>query len=209
MTEPAVSVADIEAAERVLAITYTARERELMIGNIEGQIASSRLRRAKPIANSVPMASRFDPRLPNFRMPGPLCLLRLRTPAPASLPGDDEDIAFAPVTQLAAWIAAGLLSSRRLTEIYLARIQALNPKLECYAMVTADLARAEADRRRRAASAEVSTSGAPRHTLWHQGSVRHQGDSSPAGCRALSRSGPGHGRYHRAIVACRRRGAAR
>jgi Asp-tRNA(Asn)/Glu-tRNA(Gln) amidotransferase A subunit family amidase len=38
-----------------------------------------------------------------------------------------------------------MLTSRRLTQIYLDRIAALNPRLECYALVTAELALAEAD----------------------------------------------------------------
>ena len=145
MTEPAVSVADIEAAERVLGIVYTPAERALMIGNIEGQIASARLRRTRPIANSTPMASKFDPRLPNFSMPAAQGIFRSSTPPPMPLPNDDEDIAYSPVTELAAWIAAGTLTSRRLTEIYLGRIETLNPRLECYATVSTELALAEAD----------------------------------------------------------------
>ena len=44
-----------------------------------------------------------------------------------------------------AWIAAGALTSRRLTEIFLSRIDALGPRLECFATVTAKRALAEAD----------------------------------------------------------------
>src|SRR4051794_30910264 len=98
MSETAVSVQDIEAAERVLAVTYTPQERRLMVGNIEGQIASARLRRGKPLANSVPMACKFDPRLPNFSMPAAQGVFRLSTQAAATLPTNDEDIAYAPAT---------------------------------------------------------------------------------------------------------------
>src|SRR5437899_12070828 len=100
MNDTAVSVADIAAAERILAVSYTATERELMIGNIETQIASAKLRRGKPLANSVPMACRFDPRLPHFRMPRSRGAFRLSSPGALPLPDDDEDIAYAPVTQL-------------------------------------------------------------------------------------------------------------
>ena len=61
------------------------------------------------------------------------------------MPEDEADIAFASIGQLAAWIGAGALTSRRLTEIYLSRIEALGPKLECFATVTAARALAEAD----------------------------------------------------------------
>jgi hypothetical protein len=139
-----ITVADIEAAERLVGIAYTPSERSQMVGNLAGQIDSARKRRAVPLANSMPMASRFDPRLPSFRMPaaGPL---RFGAPASEPLPQDDSDIAFAPVGQLSAWIVSGALTSRRLTEIYLARIEELGPKLECFATITPRVALAEAD----------------------------------------------------------------
>ncbi|MEM7645110.1 MAG: amidase, partial [Pseudomonadota bacterium] len=91
----------------------------------------------------VPMASRFDPRLPGFSMPGAagVSLPQGQTP----LPDGDADIAFAPLVDLGRWIRAGTVTSRRLTELYLARISAIGPKLECWATVTPDLALAEAE----------------------------------------------------------------
>ena len=143
MTQP-LTISDIESAERVLGVSYSASERQQMVDNLEGQIASALLRRAAPIDNTVPMASRFDPRLPGFGMPAATGT-RFSTPATPALPTSDEDIAFAPITQLAAWLGAGLLTSQRLTEIYLARIALLDPQLECFAMVTPERALAEAD----------------------------------------------------------------
>ncbi|MFN5999361.1 MAG: amidase family protein, partial [Paracoccaceae bacterium] len=139
-----ITVETIVAAERLLGVKYTPAERQLMLDNLEGQIASAVARRAVPLANHVPMAMRFDPRLPDFAMPYGADSLQL-SPVTAALPKADEDIAFALVTHLSAWIRSGLLSSRRLTQIYLDRIAALDPKLECWAQVTPDLALAEAD----------------------------------------------------------------
>ena len=140
-----IAIADIEGAERVVGVAYTAAEREQMAGNLEGQIASALARRKVRLANSMPMASRFDPRLPTFRMPGPQGPLRFSRAQPKALPPDDEDIAFAAIGQLSAWLSARALTSRRLTEIYLARIDALRPRLECFATVTHKRALAEAD----------------------------------------------------------------
>ena len=64
-----VSIADIESAERLVGLAYTAAEREQMVGNLEGQIALAIARRKFCFDNSMPTATRFDPRLPNFRMP--------------------------------------------------------------------------------------------------------------------------------------------
>ena len=95
--------------------------------------------------NSLPMASRFDPRLPGFPAPPPQQPLRPSNADPGPLPESAEDIAFAPVATLSQWIARGDLTSRQLTEIYLARIQDHGDRLECFVTVTPELARAQAD----------------------------------------------------------------
>jgi Asp-tRNA(Asn)/Glu-tRNA(Gln) amidotransferase A subunit family amidase len=139
-----VSIADIESAERLVGIAYTAAERVQMVENLEGQIASAIARRKFRFDNSMPTASRFDPRLPNFRMPAPGSPQFSRA-AVRPLPEEEADIAFASIGELGAWIGSGALTSRRLTEIFLSRIDAIGPKLECYAAVTAKRALAEAD----------------------------------------------------------------
>lgn len=144
MSEAAFTLADLEAAERLLGIVYTERERRQMAGNLDGQIASARQIRTLGNDNTVPMASRFDPRLAGFGMPADTGV-KFSAPTSAPLPGDAADIAFAPVTALSAWIASGQISSRELTQIYLDRIATYNPKLECFAAVHPDRALAEAD----------------------------------------------------------------
>ena len=143
VTEPQITAETIAAAEQLLGLAYTARERAQMLGNLDGQIDQAVARRAVPMANAVPMAMRFDPRLPGFAMPHGASGLTL-SPVADPLPTSDEDIAFAPVTQLSGWIASGALTSARLTQIYLDRIAEFGPRLECFATVTAELALAEA-----------------------------------------------------------------
>src|SRR5437762_2021251 len=133
---------DIEGAEKLAGVSYTPAEREQMLNNLEGQIASAVSRRAVKLENSTPMASLFDPRLPGFQMPAAKGGVQPRRLDPRPLPGSDEDIAFASINQLSHWLARGEITSRRLTDIYLARIAALNPKLECFALVTPEQARA-------------------------------------------------------------------
>ncbi len=116
-----------------------------MLGNLGGQIEGARAIRGFALPNHAPTACRFDPRLPGFRMPMPGGVLRFSNSDPGPLPADLADIVFAPVTQLAGWIRAGALTSVRLTRIYLDRIAALGPRLECWAMVTPDPALAEAE----------------------------------------------------------------
>jgi len=138
-----ITVEIIEAAETLSAVQYTPEERAQMLDNLEGQIASARARRAFPLANDMPAASRFDPRLPTTTLPspGPLRFTAVDVPCPH----DETEIAFAPLTHLSAWIARRSLTSRRLTEIYLRRIETLNPDLLCFATVTPERALAQAD----------------------------------------------------------------
>ncbi|MDH5798593.1 MAG: amidase, partial [Paracoccaceae bacterium] len=60
-------------------------------------------------------------------------------------PRSDEDIAFSNLPDLAAWIRGGALSSRRLIEIYLNRIDRFDGKLFSFASVMAEQALEEAD----------------------------------------------------------------
>ncbi|MGA2687993.1 MAG: amidase [Candidatus Korobacteraceae bacterium] len=59
---------------------------------------------------------------------------------PGPLPSNDEDIAFASVTRLSGWIEQRKLTSERLTNIYLKRLQQYDPKLHCVITLTTDLA---------------------------------------------------------------------
>jgi amidase len=64
---------------------------------------------------------------------------------------DPADLAFAGLARQAELIQAGEVSSRELTELYLERIERLEPQLRCYRIVLAEEALAaadEADRRR-------------------------------------------------------------
>ena len=64
---------------------------------------------------------------------------------PAPLPDNDEDIAFAPLSQLSRWIETRQLTSQRLTRLYLDRLQRFDPKLRCVITFTSDLALSQAE----------------------------------------------------------------
>ena len=141
-TDAPITAATVAAAGQVLGLEFTAPEREQMARSLPEQIALSQSRRRLHLPQGSPTATRFDPRLPGFRMPEPGAL---NVPRPAELlPERDEDIAFAPVTRLSGWIASGRLSSERLTRIYLDRIVALDGGLFSFALVTPERALGEA-----------------------------------------------------------------
>src|SRR5215831_555194 len=65
---------------------------------------------------------------------------------PGPLPANDQDIAFAPVTRLSRWIERRQLTSERLTQIHLDRLDRFNPKLRCVITLMRDSALAQARR---------------------------------------------------------------
>jgi len=69
------------------------------------------------------------------------------------LPQNDEDIAYAPVTKLSRWIEQRKLTSERLTQIYLKRIEQYDPTLRCVITITKDLALRQAKQ----ADAEIAS----------------------------------------------------
>ena len=131
----------IAAAERILGVSYTDAERSLMVDNLAAQAENARQRRVLVFPNNLAPALRFDPRPPGFRAPAPQSPVRWSEDGPDNPPGDDESIAFSPVAHLSRWIRNRSLSSARLTEIYLSRMDAFADRLECYVTVAADRAR--------------------------------------------------------------------
>jgi len=91
--------------------------------------------------------------VPNRGTAGPARDVFIRSKLqPRPLPASDEDLAFAPVTELSRWIQMRKLSSERLTHLYLDRLERFNPKLRCAITVTRDRALAQA----RKADAEIA-----------------------------------------------------
>ena len=145
MDDKNISVSDIAIAEKLLGIEYSQDERDLMVDNLEDLIAAAQAQRGVIFPNTLPPATTFDPRLPTTVMPGHQKPVAVSQIDPGPLPDDEADIAYSPVTHLSEWIRSGKITSRRLTGIYIDRIKALGPKLECFVTVLEDLALEQAD----------------------------------------------------------------
>ena len=134
----------------------TPAEREMAAGNWRKSMAPvyefrKGPRKFAPPASLAP-ATRWDPALPGLpATPAHDRFVRSRAAVPP-LPGNDADIAFAPLTHLSRWVESRQLTSERLTNIYLDRIQRFDPKLRCIITLTRDLALTQA----RAADREIA-----------------------------------------------------
>ncbi len=145
---PEVTPATFEAAERLMQVTFTPAERVMAAESWRASMAPYLERRTGPrkvaIKDTDSPATIWNPTLPG--MPAAPSRDRfVRSPAErVPLPAKDEDIAFAPVTQLSRWIESRALTSTRLTNIYLERIARLNPKINAIITLTHEHALARA-----------------------------------------------------------------
>ena len=141
---PEVSVATFKEAEKLVQVNFSEQELEQAASNWRMAMAPLYERRMGPhkVAIPGPVApwSRWDPVLPGTQqLPLRNEFIRSSTD-PGPLPANEEDIAFANVTQLSRWIQSRKLTSERLTNIYLARLQKYDPKLHCVITLTKELA---------------------------------------------------------------------
>ncbi len=144
-----VSAETLRCAEPLFSVSYSDAQREQMMVGMEAWVSRAEALRAMDKPNDLAPATVFDPRLPGARFRPQSDALSGMPSGNAALPGDEADIAFAPVWRQAGWLARGEISSAELTEIYLRRIEAHAPALECFIHVAADRARAEAAERDR------------------------------------------------------------
>jgi Asp-tRNA(Asn)/Glu-tRNA(Gln) amidotransferase A subunit family amidase len=149
-------MATFAEAEKLVRVEMTPAEREQAAGNWRQAMAGTMERRTGPkrvvLEPALSPASVWDPMIPAVK-PAPNRGRFIRSAHdPGPLPGNDADIAFAPVLSLSRWIEKRALTSERLTQIYLDRIERFDPKLRAVITVTRDLALEQARR----ADAEIA-----------------------------------------------------
>jgi Asp-tRNA(Asn)/Glu-tRNA(Gln) amidotransferase A subunit family amidase len=145
---PEVGAADFAAAQRLVQLELTERERAEAAQNWRNSMAALYERRTGP--RKVPLPADIAPALLwNPSIPGTeahRAPLRFAASGRAAgpLPGNERDIALAPLWKLSRWVKARQLSSADLTGIYLARIAREDHRLRSVITLTEELARAQA-----------------------------------------------------------------
>jgi Asp-tRNA(Asn)/Glu-tRNA(Gln) amidotransferase A subunit family amidase len=144
VTGPPVSSSTFMEAEKLAQVSLTPAEREVAAASWQRTMAPLLERRTGPrkvaLDPSVAPATQWNPALPGGTA-GPARDMFVRSASDAiPLPASDADIAFSPVTRLSRWIEQKALSSERLTNIYLRRIEQFDPKLRCIITLTKDAA---------------------------------------------------------------------
>ena len=132
---PPVSSSTFAEAEKLVQVTMSPAERDMAAASWPRSLAPLLERRVGPrkiaLEPELAPATQWNPSLAGEK-PGPTQDRFVRSAGEAiPFPANDADVAFAPVTQLSRWIEQKKLTSERLTNIYLRRIEQFDPKLRC------------------------------------------------------------------------------
>ncbi|MDT5269540.1 MAG: hypothetical protein QOH49_1726 [Acidobacteriota bacterium] len=153
---PTVTPATFAEAEKLMQVTMTPAERQQAADSWRESMAPYLERRTGPrkvaIEATDAPATLWNPMLPGLPSPSSSDRFVRSKGDGAPLPSSDDDIAFAPVTQLSRWIESRQLTSERLTNIYLSRIERLDPKIRSIITLTRD----HALERAKSADAEIA-----------------------------------------------------
>ena len=140
---PRVTKAMIADAARIAGVDIPDDVRDAMLSGLASALDDYDAIRKLNIPNSVAPAFVFEP-LPARASDEPPFRLMPAAAAP-SLPVTDEDLVFASVRDLSELLRARKITSRRLTELSLARLERLDPTLHCVVTLLRDRALAQAD----------------------------------------------------------------
>jgi Asp-tRNA(Asn)/Glu-tRNA(Gln) amidotransferase A subunit family amidase len=141
---PEVAPGTFAEAEKLVQVQMAEQDRVQAAQSWRGNMASLYERRSGPrkiaLEPTLGPFSRYESVMPGQKVEvGTTEFVRSKAD-PGPLPATEEDIAFAPVTKLSRWIQQKKLTSGRLTQIYLKRIELYNPKLRCVITLTRELA---------------------------------------------------------------------
>ncbi len=153
---PEATPATFAEAEKLVQVEMSAADRAVAASNWRMQMAPLYERRTGPrklaLEAGIAPASQWNPAIPGIALPTPATAYARSADAHTPLPASDEAIAFAPVWQLSRWIEKRALTSTRLTEIYLRRLERFDAQLHCVITLTREHALAQA----KAADAEIA-----------------------------------------------------
>ena len=133
---PEVSAATFREAQKLAEVEMTAADLEEAAKNWRMQMAPLYERRVGPrkvgLEATIAPATQWNPSLPGIVRGMPTAdRFERSAEAHVQLPRDEAEIAYASVAQLSRWIERRELSSERLTQIYIRRIERFDPKLRC------------------------------------------------------------------------------
>jgi Asp-tRNA(Asn)/Glu-tRNA(Gln) amidotransferase A subunit family amidase len=140
-----VSRETVACAETIMGLDFHSADEEAIARTLNGNLSTYQQLRQLEIPHDTEVALTFRPYLPGEKPKGPATpgrVVRYSKPSAGSVtrPANLEDVAFWPVTRLAALIERKLVSSTELTQMYLARLKRYQPTLLFAVTITEELA---------------------------------------------------------------------
>ncbi|CAN5742200.1 amidase [soil metagenome] len=144
----------IACAEEIAGVQLEPEQREMILQDVQEQRQQLEALHAVSIPNEVPPALLFSPLIPEAaRAAAPARGKPVRSRvALRARPGNLEELAFAPVTELSEMLRRRRVTSTELTRMYLDRIRRYDPALHAVVTVTEERALRQA----RAADQEIA-----------------------------------------------------
>jgi len=141
---PPITKSMLREAATVAGTSFSDQQLDRMLNGVNKLLPVYNDLRQVQLYNSLAPPLYFNPILPGIKIDRIKRPTRASTPAQVARPANLEDAAYWPVTQLAQLIRIKQVKSVELTEMYLARMKRLNPKLLCAITITEDLAMRQA-----------------------------------------------------------------
>jgi Asp-tRNA(Asn)/Glu-tRNA(Gln) amidotransferase A subunit family amidase len=153
---PDVSASTFMEAEKLMQVQLSTQEARDAAGSWRAAMAPLYERRTGPkkipLEATLQPASRWEPNQFGQRRYDVRDRFVRSKIEERPLPARDSEIAFACMTELSRWIETRQLTSERLTQIYLKRLERFDPQLKCVITLTRELALKQA----KAADAEIA-----------------------------------------------------
>jgi len=141
-----ITTQDIASAEKILGLHFTPQERKLLQPNLVRNRRAYQSLRQHSLNNSIPPALQFNPLTSDLPDKPRAPFKGFTIDEKVELPTNQEELAFFPVTKLAALIKTRKITATELTKFYLRRLKKYGPRLNCVITLTEKLALAQAKR---------------------------------------------------------------
>jgi len=140
-----ITVSTIASAEEIAGLKFDEAERTMMVDGLKQMQTRIEALHKVSLSNSVSPALVFNPVPPGKEISrGPKRPMVRGRVNIRTVPRDQEELAFLPVTALSQLIRDRRITSTQLTELYLERLKRYDPVLHCVITLTEARARAQA-----------------------------------------------------------------
>ncbi|MFO7827912.1 MAG: amidase [Bacteroidales bacterium] len=135
-----IDIKTVQLAQKIADLDFSDTEIDSMLTALSGARDEYSKLREVEIGNEVVPRLYFDPRPRNFSIPNKQEDIQWQLSENVELPDHLEELAFYPVSKLAALIKSRKITSVQLTEMYLNRLKKFGDTLQCVVSLTEELA---------------------------------------------------------------------